>query len=71
MLDERPSDYTGFSRGPRLSIPFLGLVLVDHAAPDALAQARREEDRYEFLFTATPLRLRRATEAPAHPIGIF
>jgi kynurenine formamidase len=57
--------------GAHLAIPFLGLVLVDNVNPEGLAQACREEGRYEFLFTATPLRLKGATGAPAHPIAIF
>jgi hypothetical protein len=57
--------------GTHLAIPFLGLVLVDNVGPEALARACREEGRYEFLFTATPLRLRGATGAPAHPVAIF
>ena len=54
-----------------LAIPFLGLALVDNVSPEALAQACREEGRYDFFFTTTPLRLRGATGAPAHPIAIF
>ena len=30
-----------------------------------------EEGRYEFLFTATPIRLVGSTGAPAHPLAIF
>jgi kynurenine formamidase len=71
MMDERPSGYPGFAMGTHLAIPFLGLLLVDNLDPEALAQACREEGRYEFFFTATPLRLRGATGAPAHPIAIF
>jgi hypothetical protein len=71
MMDERPSGYPGFAMGTHLAIPFLGLVLVDNVGPEALARACREEGRYEFLFTATPLRLRGATGAPAHPVAIF
>jgi kynurenine formamidase len=71
MMDERPSGYPGFAMGAHLAIPFLGLVLVDNVSPEALARACREEGRYEFLFTATPLRLRGATGAPAHPVAIF
>jgi kynurenine formamidase len=71
MMDERPSGYPGFGMGTHLAIPFLGLVLVDNVNPEGLAQACREEGRYEFLFTATPLRLKGATGAPAHPIAIF
>ena len=71
MMDERPSGYPGFGMGTHLAIPFLGLALVDNVSPEALARACREEGRYEFLFSATPLRLRGATGAPAHPIAIF
>jgi kynurenine formamidase len=71
MMDERPSGYPGFGMAPHLAIPFLGLVLVDNTDPDRLAIACREEGRYEFLFTATPLRLVGATGAPAHPVAMF
>ena len=71
MMDERPSGYPGFAMGTHLAIPFLGLALVDNVDPEALARVCREEGRYEFLFTATPIRLRGATGAPAHPIAIF
>ena len=52
-------------------IPFLGLALVDNTDPDRLAVACREEGRYEFLFTATPIRLVGSTGAPAHPMAMF
>ena len=71
MMDERPSGYPGFGMTTHLAIPFLGLLLVDNSTPEALAQACREEGRYEFFFTATPLKLMGATGAPAHPIAIF
>jgi kynurenine formamidase len=71
MMDERPSGYPGFGMAAHLAIPFLGLVLVDNADPERLAVACREEGRYEFLFSATPLRLVGATGAPAHPVAIF
>ena len=71
MMDERPSGYPGFGMGPHLAIPFLGLILVDNVSPEALTVACREEGRYEFFFTATPLRLCGATGAPAHPVAIF
>src|SRR4029079_9424863 len=71
MMDERASGYPGVGMGTHLAIPFLGLALVDNVSPEPLARACREEGRYEFLFSATPLRLRGATGAPAHPIAIF
>jgi kynurenine formamidase len=71
MMDERPAGYAGFGFGPHLAIPFLGLALVDNTYPERLAAACAEEGRYEFLFTAMPLRLVGATGAPAHPLAIF
>ncbi len=71
MLDERPNTYPGFMMGTHLAIPFLGLALIDNTYPERLAAACAETGRYEFLFTATPLRLVGATGAPAHPLAIF
>jgi kynurenine formamidase len=71
MMDERPIGYPGFGMGAHLAIPFLGLALVDNTNPERLARACREEGRYEFLFTATPIRLVGSTGAPAHPLAIF
>jgi kynurenine formamidase len=71
MMDERPIGYVGFGMGVHLAIPFLGLALVDNTNPERLAVACREEGRYEFLFTATPIRLVGSTGAPAHPLAIF
>jgi kynurenine formamidase len=71
MMDERPTSYPGFAMSTHLAIPFLGLVLVDNTNPERLARACAEEGRYEFLFTATPIRLVGSTGAPAHPLAIF
>ncbi len=71
MLDERPNPSPGFMMGTHLAIPFLGLALIDNTYPERLAATCVELGRYEFLFTATPLRLVGATGAPAHPLAIF
>jgi kynurenine formamidase len=71
MMDERPNTYPGFMMGTHLAIPILGLALVDNTDPERLVRACVEEGRYEFLFTATPLRLVGSTGAPAHPLAIF
>jgi kynurenine formamidase len=71
MMDERPVTYPGFAMSTHLAIPFLGLVLVDNSYPERLARACAEEGRYEFMFTATPIRLVGSTGAPAHPIAVF
>ncbi len=71
MMDERPVPFPGFGMSTHLAIPFLGLVLVDNSYPERLARACAEEGRYEFMFTATPIRLVGSTGAPAHPIAVF
>lgn len=71
MMDERPGGYPGFMMGTHLAIPFLGLALVDNTYPERLAAVCRELGRFEFLFTASPLRLCGSTGAPAHPLAIF
>lgn len=71
MMDERPSGYPGFAMGTHVAIPMLGLVLIDNTYPERLATACAQERRYEFLFTATPLRLVGSTGAPTHPLAIF
>src|SRR5213594_1292966 len=63
--------YPGFAMSTHLAIPFLGLVLVDNTNPERLARACAEEGLYEFLFTATPIRLVGSTGAPVHPLAIF
>jgi len=71
MMDERPIGYAGYGMGVHLAIPFLGLALVDNVNPERVAQTCKEEGRFEFLFTATPIRLLGSTGAPAHPLAIF
>jgi len=71
MMDERPSTQVAVSMGTHLAIPLLGLALIDNTYPERLAVACAEEGRYEFLFTATPLRLVGSTGAPTHPLAIF
>jgi kynurenine formamidase len=71
MMDERLSGYAGFGLGTHLAIPFLGLALIDNVYPEQLVAACAEAGRYEFLFTATPLRLVGSTGAPSNPLAIF
>ena len=71
MMDERPIRYAGYGMGVHMAIPVLGLALVDNTNPERLAQACKDEGRYEFLFTASPMRLTGSTGAPAHPLAIF
>jgi hypothetical protein len=71
MMDERPVGYGDMHFGVHLGIPILGLTLIDNTYPERLVTACREENRYEFLFTALPLRLAGATGSPVNPVAIF
>jgi kynurenine formamidase len=71
MHDERPVGYGKLQFGVHLAIPILGLCLIDNTYPERLLEACREEGRYEFLFTATPLRLVGGTGCPVNPLAIF
>lgn len=48
-----------------------GVVLIDNALLEPLAQACAEERRYEFMFMALPLKVARGTGSPANPIALF
>jgi len=71
MLDEYPVGYNGMDFGVHLGIPFLGLCLIDNVYPERLVVACAEEQRYEFLFVAMPLRLAGSTGSPCQPVAIF
>jgi len=71
LLDERPVGYDGFDFGVHLGIPLLGLCLIDNVYPERLVAACAEENRYEFLFVALPLRIAGSTGSPCQPVAIF
>ena len=49
----------------------LGLWLIDNTNLEDLAAACAERDRYEFMLTLAPLRLRNVTGSPVNPIALF
>lgn len=49
----------------------MGLVLVDHIAVEALADACVEERRWEFFLAIGPLRIPKATGSPVNSLCIF
>lgn len=49
----------------------MGLVLLDHVAVEALAEACEVEGRHDFFFTVAPLRVPGGTGSPVNPICIF
>jgi kynurenine formamidase len=48
-----------------------GVALLDNALLEPLAQACAEEQRYEFMFMALPLKIARGTGSPVNPIALF
>ena len=49
----------------------MGVHLLDNLRLDDLAQTCVSEGRWEFLFVASPLRVRAATGSPLNPIALF
>ena len=49
----------------------LGLWLIDNANLEELAAACAERNRYAFMLTLAPLRLRNVTGSPVSPIALF
>ncbi len=48
-----------------------GMQLIDNCDLDALAKAAAERKRWEFMFTASPLRIKNGTGSPINPIATF
>ena len=73
QMDATPSGYEVF-RGLSvhiLTIVFAGMPLLDNAYLEPLAEACREEQRWEFLLTINPLNVRGGTGSPVNPVAIF
>jgi kynurenine formamidase len=49
----------------------MGVHLLDNLDLSRLAAACAERERWEFLFTVAPLRVRGGTGSPVNPIAIF
>ena len=48
-----------------------GIGLLDNALFEPLADACKEENRYEFMLTVNPLRVVGGTGSPVNPIAIL
>jgi kynurenine formamidase len=70
--DLYPSGYRHL-RAPvhQVGIVAMGLWLVDNCDLEALGEACRRLQRWEFLLTLAPLRLTNATGSPVNPIAVF
>ena len=70
--DVRPSQYaTITSPLHTMCLVTLGLWLIDNANLEQLAEACQQRNRYEFMLTLAPLRLRNVTGSPVNPIALF
>jgi kynurenine formamidase len=70
--DIRPSHYATITAPLHtVSLVTMGMWLIDNANLEQLAEACRERNRYEFMLTMGPLRLRNVTGSPVNPIAIF
>ena len=49
----------------------MGVGIFDNLDFDRLAEVARRLDRYEFLFTAAPLRIEGGMGSPLNPIATF
>ena len=70
--DIRPSHYATVTAPLHtVSLVTLGMWLIDNANLEQLAEACQERNRYEFMLTMGPLKLRNVTGSPVNPIAIF
>jgi kynurenine formamidase len=69
-VEDAPGSRDAGSLHRRL-LPALGLSLMELLRLDALAQACREIERWQFLFTAAPLPLHGAVSSPANALAIL
>jgi kynurenine formamidase len=70
--DIRPSHYATITAPLHtMSLVTLGMWLIDNANLEELARACQERNRYEFMLTLGPLRLRNVTGSPVNPIALF
>ena len=55
----------------QVSITAMGIWILDNADLEAVAQACKERNRWEFMISIGPLRLHNTTGSPVNPIAIF
>ena len=71
--DAYPHEFADEERLPlhRLALTSLGVSIFDNLDFERLAEVARELGRYEFLFTAAPLRIEMGMGSPLNPIATF
>ena len=55
----------------QVSITAMGIWILDNADLEAVSQACKERNRWEFMISIGPLRLHNTTGSPVNPIAIF
>jgi kynurenine formamidase len=70
MTDRMPNGYD-LPFGVHSAISAYGLALIDMALLEPLAEACREEGRWEFMIVVSPLPIRGGTGSPVNPLAIF
>ena len=55
----------------RLTIPYLGMPLLDNAQLEDIAEACAEAGRWEFMLVVAPLVVPRGTGSPVNPIAVL
>ncbi len=71
--DAYPQELTEVERLPlhRLALVAMGVGIFDNLDFERLAETARQLGRYEFLFTAAPLRIEGGMGSPLNPIATF
>ena len=70
--DVRPNRYDEIVNPVHtVSLVAMGLWLIDNANLEELATACQERNRWEFMLSIGPLRLRNVTGSPVNPIALF
>ena len=55
----------------KLALVALGVDIFDNLDLERVTETARRLNRYEFLFTAAPLRIEKGTGSPLNPLGVF
>jgi kynurenine formamidase len=70
MMDMKPNEY-GLRFTVHSVLSQFGVALVDNALLEPVAEACRQEERYEFALLLAPLRVAGGTGSPINPIAMF
>ncbi len=71
--DVSPHEFSAEERLPlhRLALVALGVGIFDNLDLERLAEVARARGRYEFMFSAAPLRIEMGMGSPLNPVAIF